>query len=670
MIKGDPQSERTTVALTGPSYGVAMTMVDLTESRIQEYLGCLAESDAASGFDELKHKQLMAWRAEFEILLGAKESILRHQPDATEWALIFEFNIPRRGKRIDLVVLTNNVILVIEFKIGANRFDKSSKEQVEDYALELADFHSGSHSRAIIPLLIATEAQGSSCNRGEPDSVFPVSCCGSATFAEILVELSMVGDTRKSIVAIDWINSRYLPTPTIIEAAQRLYATHDVRDITRNDASLNLNKTQDAIKKVVSAAANSRGKWICFVTGVPGAGKTLAGLNSVCDPSVGSDSAAFLSGNGPLVKVLVEALARSDQQHFGGTIKRARQKSSTFIQNVHTFIRHYLDKPDETPDCHVVVFDEAQRAWSYEHSFKKFKRSESEPASMLRILDRHEDWAVVICLIGGGQEIHSGEAGLREWGRAIEQHFSHWNVAVSPHLLCGTGGAVGQAVFDQTPERIHIDEIEHLHLDVPTRTYRSPMIADWVAHLLDGNPESAKRTMDTIKQYPIVMTRSLEAAREWLGNKRRGMRQAGLVASSGARRLRPYGIDVQAQIDEAHWFLKGTMDVRSSSFMEIVATEFSIQGLEVDWAGVCWGADLRFDGENWTYHRFKGSKWQQVRQEIDRQYMLNKYRVLLTRAREGVIIWLPEGSHRDTTRQPQFYDRTADYLTACGVPLI
>lgn len=462
--------------------------------------------------------------------------------------------------------------------------------------------------------------------------------------------------------------SEYRPTPTIIEAASALYAGHNVREISRSHAGAeNLTKTTEAVLSAINCAKERQKKIVCFITGVPGAGKTLAGLNIVHNPILHEKNlGVFLSGNGPLVKVLREALARNNSQSNGVSKRESRKKVSTFIQNVHHFLEEYYGN-QKIPIDKVVVFDEAQRAWDEKQEYRKFQRKASEPDMILGIMDRHPSWAALIALIGGGQEINDGEAGLREWGRALKKSYSHWEIFISPELEQGHHSTAGDTLFDIVPEDLVIHRKSDLHLSIPVRTYRAEKLAEYIEHILNGRVTEANILKGLIKEYPVLLTRDLKVAREWLRRKQRGMRRAGIIASSGSRRIKPYGLDVTKELDACSWFLNPDHDVRSSCFLEDPATEFSIQGLELDYAGVCWGADFRRENSSWKYYRFIGTKWQNVNSTTTQKFILNKYRVLLTRAREGFVIWVPSGDEVDYTRKSIFYDCTADYLRDCGI---
>ncbi len=658
--------------LSAHGIGVTMPFSPAHLSDTSSIVGRLVDSVGATGIETHLQNQVTTWQIQIDLLQRVSELL---GDLVNEWTLILEFDIPRRGKRIDAVLLTRNSIVVLEFKIvGSGAITSDAVRQVEDYALELADFHAGSHNRAILPAVIATESE---CDLfvlpTTSTTVADVSRVGASHLARFL-KLIAERDTRQAESQIDassWISSPYRPTPTIIEAAQRLYQEHDVSAITRSDADrTNLVHTQQAIHRAIREARLKERKIACFVTGVPGAGKTLAGLNAVhtADETTEPHDSVLLSGNLPLVTVLSEALARDRASRSTNlSLAQARRESSKFIQNVHRFIRDYSSRHvGEPPNEHVVVFDEAQRAWDAAHAARKFKRPTSEPVAMLRIMDRHESWAVFVGLVGGGQEINTGEAGLREWGQALATEFRHWQVRVSPQLVHGDESTVGQTLLDAPSTVLELIESPDLHLSVPIRSYRATAMGDWVNAVLDDRPMEAADIASNISNYPIRITRSLDLARRWLRCTTRGLRRSGLVCSSGARRLRPWGIDPKVEFDIAKWFLSDADDVRSSNYLEIAATEFQIQGLELDRAGLCWDADLRV-GCNKPHWRFRGSSWQQIRKPVDRQYLVNKYRVLLTRAREGLVIWVPPGSDRDPTRDPKVYDTIANYLIRCGV---
>ena len=433
----------------------------------------------------------------------------------------------------------------------------------------------------------------------------------------------------------------------------------------------NLTNTTDAINKIISTTRKKKLKAICFITGVPGAGKTLVGLNiaSIRENLGQSEHAVFLSGNGPLVNVLQEALAQDQVHNSEVKLKMAVAKRSVkaFIQNIHHFRDNYLiDK--SAPDDHIVIFDEAQRAWDKKHTSKFMKQKRnypnfdmSEPEFLIDIMNRHTDWAVIICLIGSGQEINKGEAGLSEWFSALNNKFHNWNVYAP----------TSESISNFTLQNNRLKSIDALHLKTSIRSYRNKHVSGYINAILDQNINKALELSAELKtkekQYPIVLTRDLNVAKKWIRDHAKGTRRYGIVASSGAYRLRPFGIFINSEIDAKNWFLKDSLDVRSSFYMEYVATEFDIQGLELDWICVGWDGDFRFSDGEWTFNQFRGSKWMKIKKKSNMDYLKNAYRVLLTRARQGMIIFIPKGDASDHTRDPKYYDETYEYLKKVGI---
>jgi schlafen family protein len=352
----------------------------------------------------------------------------------------------------------------------------------------------------------------------------------------------------------------------------------------------------------------------------------------------------------------------------------AHRRVASFIQNIHHFRDEAIRDP-RPPYERVVVFDEAQRAWTRDQAakFMQTKRSVkdfnmSEPEFLISVMDRHEDWCVVICLIGGGQEINTGEAGLKEWLSALGSRFSHWDVYISSRL--SDSDYVNDKATANLLESFPVHERRELHLSVSMRSFRAETLSSFVGLVIENRPAEARVAYAKISErYPIWLTRDLSEARLWLRDQSRGSERFGLLTSSGAHRLRPEGIHVTAKIDAPTWFLNDRTDVRSSFYCEEVATEFDVQGLELDWAGVCWDADYRYWDGRWTHLSFRGTRWQQINAAERQLYLKNAYRVILTRARQGMIIFVPSGSVEDPTRPPAFYDQTFEFLRDCGLHL-
>lgn len=619
--------------------------------------------------DEL---QTNAWKKQIEIL--------KDQLKGLQGQIYFEFAIPRMGKRVDNIVIVKDTAFIIEFKVGDGGYEKYAIEQVIDYTIDLKNFHEGSHFVKLVPILVATNAEITDNEFQEIINHKTAAKSNKNNLQEVIK--SFLNGNEKSIDVDYWENSTYKPTPTIVEAAQALYKGHNVKEITRSDSgAINLSKTAACINEIVEHSKTSKTKSICFVTGVPGAGKTLAGLN-IANERMNADEnehAVFLSGNGSLVDVLREALTRDEVQTAkesgeNKTKKQAAIKVNAFIQNIHHFRDDNL-LSEKAPIEKVVVFDEAQRAWTMQQvsSFMKRKKgiedfNMSEPEFLIDVMNRHEDWCTIICLIGGGQEINTGEAGLEEWIVALKEHYSEWEIHYSNLIIENENYLKQTELKEWLIKNKNANIKPNLHLAISVRSFRSEKLSDFIHELLDLKKDSAKKIYNELKyNYPIVLTRNLELAKKWIKNKAKGTERVGLIASSGARRLRPYGIDVKNEIEAPNWFLNDNEDIRSSYYMEDIATEFDIQGLEIDWACVAWGANFHLNHMAWKYQNFKGTKWQNINKEIDKSYLKNTYRVLLTRARQGMVIFIPEGCDFDKTRPNEFYDNTYNYLKELGI---
>ncbi len=676
-----------------------------------EIFGQITFMDEGDSVSEQKY----AWSEEIDVL----KQILK--PWGNEHAeILLEYSIPRLGKRIDVVLLLRGIVFVIEFKAGQDNYLQSDIEQVMDYALDLKNFHQDSHNRVIVPILVATEARNSSHELKFSvynDNIYNPLMSNVNSLQDIIdrvIESENAQPSAENDFA-QWAISRYSPTPTIIEAASALYQSHSVEDITRHEAAgAALEETTQFVLDVIKRSKQNGEKSICFVTGVPGAGKTLVGLNVAIQQSLKEEKApeedrnlaVYLSGNGPLVKVLIAALAKDKQRRERDkgrkcNISDAKREVSQFIQIIHRYRSNMLAKIrlpiengqleiDETKSIahktaghgeveHVAIFDEAQRSWDLEHlsgwlarggsrgGMKKvpdFPMSEAE--FLIWSLDLRKDWAVIVCLVGGGQEINTGEAGIGEWLRAVNETFPEWKVYISKHLT-DKEYAEGN-VSELVAKNNNVQQVDQLHLAVSMRSFRAENLSSFVHYVLDRNAERAKALYSEFKdRYPLYLTRDLDRAKQWLEEKARGTERYGIVVSSQAYRLKPLAIDVRLQPDVEHWFLADKTDVRSSLFLEDAATEFDIQGLELDWTCLVWDGDFRYTPSGWDHNAFKGSKWNKIRSKDAQSYQLNAYRVLMTRARQGMIICVPEGNPDDHTRLPEFYDGTYKYLKSIGI---
>lgn len=632
-------------------------------SEPENILGQLLINDEFETTDLQKN----AWKSEISILQVELSGF-------TEGEIAFEYTIPRIGHRIDVVCIISGVIFLLEYKVGDREYKRSTENQVMDYALDLKYFHEASSNRYIVPISIPTEAPNvENYLSVMKDRICEVLCCNKENIgATIASVLEQIHDEPLSMNI--WLNSRYAPTPTIIEAAQAMYRNHSVDDIKRSDAA-NLTETTAAIGRIIDKCKEQHRKAICFVTGVPGAGKTLAGLNIANSRHQfeSDEHAVFLSGNGPLVDVLQEALARDRAAREGITKNEASRQTNAFIQIIHKFRDEALTT-ENPPVEKVAIFDEAQRAWD-ERSLTDFMKrkkdlpdfNRSEPEFLIEIMDRHQDWATIVCLIGGGQEIYKGEAGIGDWFRALWSR-SNWDIYLSDKMT--DVEYVGTSSIEQLLHGGIYSVEPSLHLGVSLRSFRSDKLASFTKALLDNRPEEATEIYkDLCSEYPIYLTRDFERAKAWVKTKARGTERYGLLASSEGKCLRGEGIWVPSKINHVAWFLNGKDNVDSSYYLEVVASEFKVQGLEVDYALLAWDADLRRSNGNFDFFRFRGTSWNHINIEQRQKYLKNAYRVLLTRARQGLIIYVPKGADReeDPTRDKALYDEIFYYLTTCGI---
>ncbi|MGH9488716.1 MAG: DUF2075 domain-containing protein [Terriglobales bacterium] len=623
---------------------------------------------------EVRGEQRTAWLDEIEILRAGLPGINGH--------LFLEFNIPRMGHRADAVVLAGAAVFVLEFKSEQDA-GRGSLNQVWDYALDLKNFHQASHPLPIVPILITPGATGASVPRLEfaGDGVAqPVRLGGAEAGTGLAAYAASIAGP--AIDGLCWQAAPYHPTPTIIEAARNLYAGQTVAELAHSEAGgESLRRTTERILTIAQRTRGERHKAICFITGVPGAGKTLVGLDlATRRDSDLENHAVYLSGNGPLVEVLRAALQQDANRRSG---KRTRgsgppsvisQEIKTFIQNVHHFRSEGLRNAAPPPE-HVVIFDEAQRAWNRQKlaSWLKQRKGikdfrQSEPEALLAYATRREDWLLVVCLVGGGQEINQGEAGIGNWLETVAQDgYAAWDVWMPPKLADTEYSAGGALAALGARPRFDPD----LHLAVSVRSFRAENLSAFVHAVLDGNAATARAELaQFLDRYPIALTRNLQAAKDWVRGHARGNERFGLLATSKAIRLKPHAIDVRVDVDPVQWFLQTREDTRSSFYLEDAATEFDVQGLELDWTCVTWDGDLRHNGSGWTPHDFRGSKWNAVRDSWAQLYARNAYRVLLTRARQGMAIFVPPGDAADPTRPPAFYDPTFNYLASLGLPVL
>jgi len=625
-----------------------------------------------SGKDDILQKN--AWKRQIEILQKELKGVVGK--------IFFEFTIPRMGKRVDNILIINNCIFVIEFKINSIKYEKHAIDQAFDYGLDLNNFHEGSHAKNIIPILVADKAEEKkNIYTKSLDNLQNTIVANENNLSEVISETLLKFKSLENINVDFWEKSIYKPTPTIIEAATALYKKHSVSEISRSDSGAeNLSVTSECISDIIDHSKKTNRKSICFITGVPGAGKTLAGLNiaNLRSNHEEEEHAVFLSGNGPLVDVLKEALARdkytsAKEGNEKLTMNAARSQIKSFIQNIHHFRDDAIKNPENAPREKVTIFDEAQRAWTKEKasSFMRIKKgipdfNKSEPEFLIEVMNRHKNWCTIVCLIGGGQEINTGEAGLEEWIRPFSSKFQDWDIYYSSKIVEDLNYIKDKEILMILNDKKAIKQRE-LHLSVSLRSFRSAQLSDFIQEIINNNIENAKDIYKlSIKEYyPIKITRDLEKARNWLKISAKGSEKTGVIASSGGIRLRPFGLNVKAKIDAPIWFLNDKDDIRSC-FLEEVATEFDIQGLELDWTCVAWDGDLFYNDNKWNYKKFTGTTWKNINPIIT-SYLINSYRVLLTRARQGMVIYIPFGNSEDITRPEFMYDGTFEFFKSLGI---
>lgn len=625
---------------------------ELIRTNTADVVAQLASRASQTGLPA-RREQHAAWETVVEVLKRAGADVLATGAD---WGVAIEFAIPRRAIRPDAVVLAADVVVPIEFKVGASTFDRAARMQVEEYALDLRDFHEATAGQPVAPVLVATEAAGHDIDLAAGSLVARAQCTSPDGLGNLLLRLAQQGSNGGEALRMsEWSRSRYQPTPGILETARDVLRDNQVREISVSYAN-NLTATVDKVRAIIREAETQAQRSICFVTGVPGAGKTLAGLSAVHDPGTNGSARAYMSGNGPLVDVLQFAVARDLHRRGGTTMQAATRQARTLIQPVHRFVEE-LGAGTQEPAEHVIVFDEAQRAWDKTRMERKQKIPASEAATTLGIMERKRAWSVIVALVGGGQEIHAGEAGIGAWLDALKER-GDWRIHAAPDVAIGA---------PELADRIRADE--DLHLDASVRSPRAVAIAAWADAVTTGDLATAQALVDDFGEFPLLLTRSLEEMRQYLRDRARPDRRTGLLASSQARRLRAFGIEMdgpfQSSVNWPRWFVDDQDDIRSSYALEVAASEFKCQGLEIDWGGLCWGCDFTWSPEvgSWRVRRLRGGTWQQDNAVA---YARNRYRVLLTRARYGLVIWVPQPGPEVALVDAAALDYTADALLAAG----
>jgi hypothetical protein len=648
----------------------------------EHVLARLALGYANRGYTSQYAEQTLVWERDISLLRRSFEQCVISSDSARSWGLLLEFSIPRKELRIDAVLLIRDVIVVLEAKTGPAL--PQAKRQIEEYTLLLHYFHKASAKRRIVPIIVSPEADDSEPAALNRRQQFPQLASYWVTqvqqsswqgLSSLLIAIEKL--SLGQILAEEWDSSPYFPVPSILEAAVALKSGLSIREVAHSEASEHeIENVRRAVQGYVERARAENHNAICFLTGVPGSGKTLVGLSLAHSDENKSDAIHFMSGNGPLVQVL-QYLFTQESMRGGAKATQARMEAKTLIENVHVFARYHTDDNPGPPSNHAIIFDEAQRAWNRAQNMRKFRRDYSEPAMLLRIMERHPDWAVVVALVGGGQEINDGEAGLEEWGRALIGTAKDWVIYASPEVLEGGVSTAGHRLFNEPTTQKTVHTSSALHLQTSHRSLRADQLATWVNRVLDGDAEGAA-SLRIPERFPILLSRNLDEMRLRLREQGLGATRYGLVGSSGAARLRAEGLEPNSAFHSEypweHWYLAEETDVRSCYRCEVFATEFEIQGLELDWIGLCWGGDFIWDDPlGWQLRALRHgrqSKWSSIKSAEKQTYRKNAYRVLLTRARQGMIIFVPKGNANDPSNRPDEFETTAQYLVRCGVTLL
>jgi hypothetical protein len=655
------------------------TVTHFLDTKDSEVLAKLTLGYANSGFAQMHTDQPLTWWSDLVDLRHTLHELTSTHQSSGDWQLLLEFSIPRKERRLDAVLLTGSEIIILECKSGDAT--PEALRQVEEYALLLHYFHKPSHQQRIYPIVVSPSASMLHSVIRQRELTFPtlpsfwIAPTTIASWSALPKLLTSIPEgSAPSPDGAAWEDGAYSPTPTIIDAALALRSGLNIREIAHSEAAEHdIESVTEEIRSIVAAAKSGQQHAICFLTGVPGSGKTLVGLSLAHLSESRTDAIHFMSGNGPLVSVLQELFRQQAMRHKVPSAEAGIQ-AKTLIENVHVFAKTYTDEDQHrAPSNHVIIFDEAQRAWNRAQNQSKFRREYSEPEMLLKIMQRHQDWAVVIALVGGGQEINNGEAGLEEWGKALHESSCDWQIYASPEVIAGGPSTAGHKLFESHTELKSIHQRDTLHLRTSNRSLRADNLAKWVNFVLDGRAADAA-ALNMTGKFPIFLTRDLDEVRAKLKAVALGHSRFGLVGSSGAARLRAEGLEPNSDFHGAypwhHWYLAPRQDVRSSYACEVFATEFEIQGLELDWIGLCWGGDFIWSGTAWLPRDIRyGSqtKWGSVHKTERQLYRKNAYRVLLTRSRQGMVIYVPRGEEADPTRNPSELNQTADFLIQCGV---
>lgn len=585
-----------------------------------DWLTALTQYNLSCMNSPADQSQITAWKECFNILQDQLPVLVDKCAWVREWSIVFEYELPReRGRRPDVIILGHSAVYVMEFK-GYQQPHHAHLDQVRAYARDLQNYHAASHDYDLLPILVLTRSKDP---LQEVDGVTVVA--GSHLGTELINQIS--SNPGAGIHAEKWLAADYAPLPSLVTAARTIFM-HEPLPRIRRAQSAGIPETIDELLRIAAEAESKRQLHLALVTGVPGAGKTLVGLQFVYhqafDDQAGGRQAVFLSGNGPLVKVLKHAL-----------------ENSIFVQDVHGFLKQYGGNKIRRPKEHIWVYDEAQRAWDADKVGDFRGHYTSEPEDFLQIGARMDSWAMMIGLIGEGQEIHLGEeSGLKQWNEAIASMSEDWVVHCPSKVASVFTAASSVNMSDQ------------LDLTTSLRSHLAEDVQLWIRQLLEGRITEAMQTATKIQEqgFDMYLTRRLDSAKKYLIERYMGQedKRYGYLASSKAKNMSVYGIEnsytFTRAMKEGPWYNDPPTSPRSCCQLHDVATEFSCQGLELDFPIIGWGDDLIWIGTAWQSKPQPRSK-----AKDPHQLRINSYRVLLSRGRDGFMIFVPPEEKMDST---------------------
>lgn len=640
----------------------------------------LVESDEYTEPYQL-HLQKGAWSNQIKILK-------KYLQDKKGY-IIFEYVLSRVNMRIDVVLLMDDIVYSLEFKNNEVTFNDDDINQADGYGYALKNFYEVNRNKYVVPILIATKAPDSICSSGADLGIDKLFSLFKANTNKMEQYIDLIGSKYGSDIIYteeefeEWVNSPFKPNPTIIQSARSIYMNNQVDEFFKFDAGEeNLKITESTVEEIIKEARDNKKKIICFVSGVPGAGKTLVGLD-IAGKTRNKDNddmpeAVFFSGNGPLINVLTEALGRdamkANPEKFSNK-NRAVNDVKTFIQDLHAFKQDIISSKKRVIDENVLIFDEAQRVWDEEQLEKWLEKKgadesyfgNSEADLLLSTFDKKE-WGVIVALVGLGQDIHTGEDGLGVWFNSLLNKKTGWDIRLSNEIFEQRADKL-DAYIDSIKNCDRVKECPGLYLKTCIRTPRAKNLSEFSEALLNNRPEDAKKALEKFDDYPICITRNLKHAEQFLLDNTLRKERCGKLCSSNSKILGRYSHSFD-NIDNWHfanWMLDESGRDSSNSLV-FAASEFNIQGLEIDWTLLGWDMDMYYHNGEWHEQKMLTPKRFKESTKVQKKHILNSYRVLLTRARKGMIIYIPKaGDYEDNYAVSDYFDSTYEYLKSCGI---